>query len=249
MTLDELVRSYLLEIGDANLNRYARLYQIAVSGLAELNMDTSGTPTTVLLPVTSSDAANLPNDFISLIRLAVLDSNGVLKALGMSENIGLPRSFDNCGNDAIVGSATLTSSGVSLEGLADNYRNGECVGRMFGIGGGGNVYGNYRIDMERGTINFFNLLTNTSSVILEYLSDLSLVNGDYKVHPFIIEALKAWIYWKDIQRNSAKGIGEKQLAQRQYELEEKQAKRRFCNHTTQDWLQTFRYGNKFAVKF
>lgn len=251
-TLDSIVREYLLEVGDSNLNRYARLMTIAVSGLREIRMDVSGVPTTILLTVTDSDAANLPHDFVSLIRVAICDAGGNLKALGMNENMCLPRDFDKCGNDAIDTDDVGGGFGISfngLEGFSDNIRNGEFVGRMFGLGGGGNIYGNYRIDWERGTINFGNLLTGVSTVVLEYLSDLSLVNGDYQAHPFIIETLKAWIYWKDIQRKVSVGLGEKQIAERQYYLAEKQSKRRFSNHTIQEWLQAFRQSNKSAPKF
>lgn len=250
-SLDSIVREYLIESGDPNMNRYARIFQIAVAGIRELNMDSSGGVTTIELTVSDSDAANLPNDFVSLIRVAICDGSGQLKALGRNDNMCLPRSYDVCGNDASCGNADIVDSfGVyfnGLEGYTDNYRNGECVGRMFGIGGGGNIYGSYCIDFDRGTINFGGLL-DTGCVVLEYLSNLSQVNGQYQVHPFIIEALKSWIRWKVVE-SKGNNISADQNAERKFYLTEKQAKRRFNNTDIQTWLQAFRSGNKAAPKF
>lgn len=251
LTLDQVVREYLIEGGDENMNRYARMFQIAIAGLRELNMDTSGGVTSAELEITDSDMANLPTNFLSLIRVAICDGSGNLKALGMDPNLCLPRTYDECGNDARCGDSNSFGFGVyfnNLEGYSDNYRNGECVGRMFGIGGGNNAYGSYRIDMQRGTINFGGLI-DRGCVVLEYLANLSMVDGKYQVHPFIVESLKSYMYWKDIWRNGTKNLGDKELAKRQFYLDEKQSRRRFNNTDIQTWLQALRFGNKAAPKF
>ena len=185
-----------------------------------------------------------------------VDPNGNLQSLGSNENIVLPRFHDVCGNE-VKGTPTIDASGISTFGLgfnlsqgyADNFRNGECVGRMFGVGGGNNVYGNFRVDRDRGTVVFGNLMTGVSYVVLEYLSDLSAVDGKYLVHPFIIEALKTWIHYGDIRFNTKIGLSERQMAKQEFNLAERQAKRRFNNHNIQDYLQAFRYANSRAVKF
>jgi len=254
-TLNSICREWLIERGESNMNRLARIYQIAVSGLRELNMDSAGVPSVAILEANANDSINLPVDYINFTRIAIVDFNGNLQSLGQNDNIALPRWFNSCG--ALV-KQQPTQGLISnqsqpffngYEGYSDNYRNGEAVGRMFGVGGGNNVYGDFRIDRQRGTIVFGHLLTNISQVVLEYLSDLSVVDGKYMVHPFVIESIKRWIAWRDINDNDKKGLGEKQMLERQFYNAEKQCRRRFQSHTVQDWMQALRTSNKAAVKF
>lgn len=250
-TLDSIVRETMIDMGETNENRYAKMYNYAVGGLRELRMDVSGQPTSVLLDVSETDSVALPIDFVSLIRVAICDSNGNLQALGMNNEICLPRATNDCGTPIQCEDTAISSFGVNfvgIDGYTGNYRNGECMGRMFGIGGGNNVYGSFRIDWERGTLNFGHLIRGASCVVLEYISDMSTVNGNYQVHPFIIESIKAWIRWKNIEWKG-QNVSADMNAERKYYLAEKQAKRRFNQHSIQDWLQALRIGNKASPKF
>lgn len=256
-SLESVVREWIIERGEGNMNRFARLFQISVSGLREMNFDTSGVPAVAILDANTTDSINLPIDYVNLIRIAIVDFNGNLQSLGQNDNIALPRWFDACGNSvrkqptSQLGLAGLNGQPFfnGLQGYADNFRNGECVGRMFGVGGGNNVYGNFRIDKEHGTIVFGNLMTNVHQVVIEYLSDLSVVDGKYMVHPFIIESIKRWISWRDINDNDKRGLGEKQMLERQFYNAQRLSRARLQTHTIQDYLQAFRFANKASVKF
>lgn len=256
-SLDSIVRETMIDMGETNQNRYARIYNYAVGGLRELRMDVSGMPTTIEIELSNTDSVNLPNDFVSLIRVAVCDGSGNLRSLGLNENMCLPRSADSCGNPITCSSSSIQNLGDvynfgvyfnGIEGYADNWRNGECMGRMFGLGGGNNEIGSYRVDWERGTINFGHLISGATSIVLEYLSNMSSVNGDYNIHPFMVEALKSWIKWKAIEWKG-NNVSADQNAERKYYLAEKQCKRRFNNHDIQSWLQALRFSNKAAPKF
>ncbi len=257
-TLESVCKEWLIEAGHSNMNRFAKIYQIATSSLREINMDSTGVASVAILDANTTDSINLPPDFVGLIRMAIVDFNGNLQSLGQNDNIALPRWFNACGDPVklvpTAGINDLTGVGVQpffngLQGYADNFRNAEAVGRMFGVGGGNNVYGTFIIDRAKGTVVFGHLLTNIHQVVLEYLSDISVVDGKYMVHPFMISTIKAYISWMDINDNDRKGLGEKQIKEKQYYNAERKMRSRFQAHTIEDWLMAFRFANKAAVKF
>ncbi len=250
-TLDSIVKEYLIEIGDTQLNKYARIYTIAVSGLREFNMDTTGVPKVVDLCISDIDTVDIPFDCIRPTRIAICGRDGLLHSLGEDNSICLGTSFNDCGIPT-RSSGTLYA-GQSFLGTpnftAEHYRNGEVMGRFFGIGGGNNTNGTYRFDLAKGQIQLGHRHHQATNIVLEYLSDINTIGDDFPVHPFMINALKDYIYWKYIQRDSNKNAGEKQLAERAYEKSERIARIRFSSRTSTDWLMAIRTSNKSAVKW
>src|SRR5690242_6860998 len=140
-TLESVCKEYIIERGEGNMNRFAKIYQIATAGLREMNMDDSGIAAVAILDANTTDSINLPPDFVGLIRMAIVDFNGNLQSLGQNDNISLPRWFNACGDPIklvpTAGINDLTGVNVQpffngLQGYADNFRNAEAVGRMFG---------------------------------------------------------------------------------------------------------------------
>ncbi len=250
-SLDSVVREFLIENGKSE-NEYFKHLQMGISFLREANMDFSGAPSTVILPVNANLTVDLPEGYINYIRIAVADRVGNLHSLGLNDKMSFIRSFDKCGNLQPTNNQATASTANgnfigTFEGFADNWRNGELMGRFFGIGGGNNANGYYRIDQQHGVIQL--QCNHASTIVLEYLSDLSLVNGHFQVHPFIVETLKNWIYWKALKGNSRAGLGDRQLAKKDYDLSYRIAIKRFTSGTLEEWYAVFRSGNSAAVKF
>jgi hypothetical protein len=251
-SLDSIVKEYLTEINDNNLARYRQIYTLAVSGLREFNMDTTGVPKIAELEILSTDRADLPSDYLQYTRIALCGRDGRLHSLGRNDDLCLNRSFDDCGNvERHTGGNDNSGDWMpwTIDGLVDNYRNGELMGRFFGIGGGNNANGYYRVDKANNQILFGNLAANTESVIMEYIADISAIDGDFEVHPFVIEALKGWIRYKYFNNNPNSSLGRIDMAKRDYFREKRLASERFGATTVNDWLEAFRFGNKAAPKF
>lgn len=236
-TLDSIVRDYLIEKGDSSMYSYARCLQIAISGVREMSMDVNGVVKHVELPVLANGTVNMPEDFMDVIKVAV-HVNGSLHELSSTKNITPILPKDDCGND-------LPAQGSEGSYLLHNYsephtRNGEVTGRYYGIGGGRNRFGNYRLDPDNGRI-LLNLSDfSITSIIMEYICDPSLVDGELLVHPYQVEAVKAWIWWKDIQKKRNVPMGEKEMARVDYKRCKMMAKRRHKSFTLQDALETLR---------
>lgn len=248
--LDEIVREYLIENGHSE-HKYFRALQLGISCLRDLNLDISGIPVSVVLNVNDNDTVDLPSDFVSLITLNLVDSNGHLHRLGQNTKLALPRSTDECGNPE-VGSTTVEVVDVTYPSntsyYADHYRNGENLGRNFGLGGGYNSNGYFRIDEVNGSI-LLNNYQGGSTIVLEYLSDISRSDGSYMVHPYIFETVKSYIDWKMIHNNQNLPQIAKQERERIYFQNKRNSRARYASADIWSWLAASRRGNKLSPKF
>ncbi len=241
LKLNKIVEEYLFEsLGETTLHKYPRILQIAISGLREFNRDVEGLVKTVQLTVNENDTVTLPQDFIDYRIIGVCTEFGTIESLGVNDRMCLPV-VDDCGN--IVGSPNRNEN-VPFSSFDAFYfqgtysRNGQLIGRRFGIGGGQNQWGYYRVWPERGYITLQNYIGN--NIVLEYLADIDLIDEDYQVHPFLVEALKSWIYWKYIQRNRNYSQGEKDMARREYYNQKRLAKKAINMFNLKELLQAFR---------
>lgn len=255
--LSDIVNELLVELGEGQSNKFARFFQMGVACLREQNMDLSGVPKVVELDLNSNDTVDIPSDYLNYTRIALCGSDGQLHSLGRNENMCLDKAYTDCGvpsycnsqSDADTAISTGSWVGWSSSYLGDNIRNGEVMGRFFGVGGGNNANGYYRFDTRSGQILFGGLAAGTDSVVLEYLCDIEAQDGDFEVHPFLIETVKNWMYWKYIARNSSRNGSEKQQAMIDYEKSERLSRMRFNSRTSEEWLAAFRHGNQAAVKW
>lgn len=258
--LDKVVREYLIESGETGLAKYARAYQSGVSGLREMNMDLSGVVQVVSLPINSADQALLPTDYIQYTKIGLVGQDGLVHSLGLNPNINLDLSVNNCGDQQAPTVRQFNPNDFDLlanadwDGLADNFRNGELMGRFFGIGGGQNPFGYFRIDHRNNVIQLGALSCNgepnkaPQSIILEYIANLDLHEGDYTVHPFLVESIKTWIHWRMIVFDRNRSLGDKDMAKNGFYQQRRMAKMRYGAATADEWLSALRSGNFASVK-
>jgi hypothetical protein len=249
-TLDQVVREYIIETDSAE-QKYFKFLQLGISGLRELNMDISGMPKVVELEINSdTDTVVLPQDFIDYTFIGVCGANGTLQSLGLNNKTCLPVGKNDCGsyvankNKFPQGSGTTSVSSASW---SDHYRNGQLVGKFYGLGGGNNSIGEYKINKAQGTI-LIGANSNISTIVLEYIADVESVDGDFIVHPYLIEAIKAYIYHKERAFNDKYPLGVKQLAERKYRDARRKVTARYMSFTKDEALQTIRKAIKLAPK-
>jgi len=157
-SIDEVVNDFQLMIDDTSYDKEAHVYQLrllALQGLRELKFDVEQEVKKASRVVTSNLQIDLPADFVKALRIGFKGSDGNFHALGNNPNLSL---------DALV-AAQVGSSTVDND---PNYRLD--VGKKFGIGGGNNNLGYYRVNRNDGTINFSSSLEG-KTVFMEYISD------------------------------------------------------------------------------
>ena len=157
VTIDEVVNDAALMMGDDSYMSGVKNYQLrtlALQGLKELSFDMLQEIRSVQLTVSSSGTLTLPDDYIKYTKIGILGSDDRVHFIGKQDNLNL-----------VAGASSDTSSGIDDDPA---YFFG--VGGRFGVGGGTNHHGYYRVNKEDNTISFSSKLVG-KKVILEYISN------------------------------------------------------------------------------
>lgn len=158
-SIDEVVNDFQLMIDDTSYDKEAHVYQLrllALQGLRELKFDVEQEVKTVSRLVDNNLQIDLPADFVKALRFGFKGSDGNFHALGNNPNLSLDAGVASQVND---GSSVDNNPNYSLD-----------AGKKFGVGGGNNNLGYYRVNRNDGTINFSSDLAG-KTVFVEYISD------------------------------------------------------------------------------
>lgn len=249
VSLNEVIRSLLIQEGDETTHRLFYYRDIALRGVKELNFDVVRNVKTIELTVNANLNVTLPSDFVSISRVGVSKS-GMISPVGQLDDIDL---------QASQGGVTGVSNTYTIQWI-DEYRNGENMGGIYGLGGGQNRHGYYRFDMESNTIQFDAGFAE-AKIVLEYISDgisrLTDNNPNYpetkandtQIHVFAEEALRAYMFWKGIQRKRNIPANMKEQARRDWFNEKRIAKSRMKNFTKDEAMQAGNKNSYQAPKF
>lgn len=228
-SLDSIVREFLVMQGRNDLNNYDRALQAAIRTLKDLHYDVSGVPKVEVIDVASTKG-EIPQDFIKLIRMGFIDSAGKFVEIYVNNEIvtGV--------TETVQANNSPAPSFLSASDLAPMVRNGRVLGRWYGNAGGG-VY-SYRLDLNAGVIEFSSNVSG--QVIMEYLSDPTKVGAGYEVHPFLIDAIHAGIYYRMIALKPNVPRIEKREAHTTYLNAKHYAKVRFLTESIGNMINTSR---------
>jgi hypothetical protein len=243
----------------------------ALRGIREIGFDVVPKIKSMKLPVVTPDEVALPDDFVDVIKMGVVHSDGLVYVFGQNENINMSRVYatppprsqavsdlgplnipENLIDDrADDKTATTGFSGpTSMTNLDSyifrNYLYENSYGRLYGVGGG-KLYGEYRVNLDRWRIE---VASNTefSEVVLEYISDEAR-NTDPMVHVYAEEALRCYMYYKLCERKSTVPAGEKARARAEFYNERRKAKARMNTFTKEEAMKVIRKNYKQAPKF
>tara|TARA_Y100001973_G_C5203902_1_gene339904 strand:- start:3724 stop:4437 length:714 start_codon:yes stop_codon:yes gene_type:complete len=232
--LEEIVNDLLIEEGKTSENDFLRYFKLGLNGLKELHFDVGGNIKTVELTVDSNTlTVNLPSDYVRYTKIGLLGNDGDVHSLGLR-------------SDKSLVNVTPTSTSVSDDELHPTYF--EYV-QEFGLGGGNNTNGYYKVDLENSTIQFTSDLSG-ESIILEYISNSAIHTSEdaVVVHEFASDAMRAYIYWKSIQRKRNINPADKQDARSEYYNNKRLARARLLSFNKQEALQTIRKSFKQSPK-
>ena len=159
-SIDEVVNDFQLMIDDTSYDNEAQIYQLrllALQGLRELKFDAEQEVKTIVKLVQSSSLRfSLPDDYVKLLRVGYKNSANEFVSLGYKSDLSL---------DATVDSQIGTSSYDE-----NNPYYHTDIGKKFGVGGGQNTLGYYRLNRNDNYINFSSDLAG-KTVFMEYISD------------------------------------------------------------------------------
>ena len=270
--LSQVIKDFIITLdGDdyASNASDSAIRNFALRGIREIGFDLSKKVKSLKLNInTANNTVELPDDFVDLVKVGIVDSDGIVRVFGQNKNINQSRAYADARGEAVytVSSAkdtdndgvydrvddkdATTTSSSSIGDLDyyifDNYLYQGGLGRIYGIGGG-NLAGDYRLNLDQ---NRLEVETNSSysQVVIEYIADEAR-SSDPSVHVYIEEALRSYIYYKIIERKASVPANEKARARSEYYNERRKANARMSNFTKEEALRTIRKNFQQAPKY
>tara|TARA_B100000497_G_C7691985_1_gene421076 strand:+ start:2346 stop:3107 length:762 start_codon:yes stop_codon:yes gene_type:complete len=248
VTIDEVVRSVLIEEGQYTNHKLLQYTDFAVRTLKELNFDVVQNIRSIeLVPHdVNKTRYDLPQDFVNYVKIGIC-TNGVVAPLGEAPGLCLVESYDDCGyvvsRTPDVSFETPIDTVYWFEGL----KNGEFVGKRFGARGGQNSKGYYRVDRENNQL-LVDSIAAGSTIIMEYISDGTTADGNMKVHSFAEEALRSGIRHRSLRSKRNIPANEKELSRRDFYNEKRLARARMKSFNKDEAMQMARKGFQSAPK-
>jgi hypothetical protein len=268
--LSQIIRDFIITLdGDdyASNASDSAIRNFALRGIREIGFDFGKKIKSLKMPIESNDTVLLPEDFVDLLKVGVVDDNVIVRVFGNNKNVNysrkvstspVPNDFENSplniSSNAIKDreddkTATGTSTGSDNDFgqyVFENYIYQGGAGRLYGAGGG-HLAGEYRLNLDQDRIE---VETNNgySEVVIEYVADEARA-GDPEVHVYAEEALRSYMYYKIIERKSSVPANEKSRARTEYYNERRKANARLSNFTKEEALKTIRKNFMQAPKY
>lgn len=254
-TLLEVIKSYLseAELSDAQLMRFLEIGQ---RGIMDLHFNVSGLPITIKLGDFNSDllTSPLPVDYLSLVSLGYLAS-GVIVPFFQNPRIKLYDPSGACHpNNQNAG--TPPENALNLFNVnrypyywapfSRDTPNG-ITGGFSNMGGSAAYAVDFDIDELNGYIQYG--AAPTVDVYMKYLANPRKVNKSYVVHPFDVQALIAWLAWRDIASKRKQDKTEVALKRKEYYRERGQCRKMHYGYSMDFVIQMVRQSNKATVQF
>ena len=145
--ISEVIKSLLVQMGEQNENKFMQLLDIGIRGAKELAFDTTQEVKVAKIAVNDNLTVDLPCDYINYRRIGVC-SAGELKSLGLDTEMCLPTDFDSCGDSISYASSNLSN-------LNSVYWTGVASDGVYGLGGGNNIYGFYKINKQTNSYGIY----------------------------------------------------------------------------------------------
>lgn len=250
---------------------------MALRGIREFGFDVQPRVRSLKITLQSNNTIILPDDFVDVIKIGTVDENGIVRAFAENKNLNISQAYDNdptVGNDSSTfgidehtrrgnrrpipeneiinrkDDLTATNSEANNEDIDwyifENYLYQGSLGRMYGLGGG-KLRGTYRINYDQNRIEI-DSEAGVTEVVVEYVSD-SARSTDPVVHVYAEEALRAFIYYKIVERKSSVPAGEKQRARQEYYNERRKARARLSNFSKTEAMNVIRRNFKLVPKY
>lgn len=240
--LDYIVRTVLSSTGEQSLDKYQQLLQFAVRGFRELNLQCSTVAKIKYIEMLDNKAIDLPMDYVKYLKIGIV-INGHVVILGSDPTLALNEDYSACGDPLEIAMNSDRNTDLSFLNFgywwSNGFHNGQYVGGIYGLGGGYNKYGYFRVNEERNQIQFTSNIP-TSSIILEYISDGLNPDGTASVPTQATECLIAYVMWKIKQYKRNTPLGEVKMAFDNYVMEFNKLKHFNLMFSVQEYLDVLR---------
>lgn len=268
ITLDS--DDYISNVSDIKLRNFA------LRGIREFGFDISKVIKSLKLTINKdNNTVALPDDFVSLNKLGIVGSDGLLYAFNRNNNINFSRKVkittdsdgvtSNTSNDFNSGPLNIENNSIVdteedktptdpntnntndfYEFVFENYIYEGGLGRLYGMGGA-HGRGEYRLNLDQQRIEI-DTSESINEVVVEYVADQARTSDPY-IHVYLDEALRSYLYYKLIERKATVPANEKARARQEYYNERRKANSRMNSFSKEEALKTIRKNFKLTPKF
>lgn len=199
--------SYTLDETKQSIGSFDECWVLAFRALVDMLFDVTAEAITVRLPVSGNKTVAFPSDFLSWIKIGILNDNGEVSTLKINDALTTykdtnPNRLEKLTSDITDSIPLLLNNPYYF----NYYYNGQYQ-PLFGVGGGLVQYGECRID-DKNNLIVLPPDFRFGSIVLEYISSPQK-NGDYQVPIIAQEAIISFIKWKSKQGTREEYIAEK----------------------------------------
>lgn len=273
--LSQIINDFIVTLdGDdyASNASDSAIRNFALRGIREIGFDLGKRIKSLKLSINSNDTVTLPDDFVDLTKIGIIDSDGIIRVFGNNKNINYSRKYEE-GTTGAAATQTFDSGPLDINSnqitdrvddktstnntssstddnldyyVFENYLYQGGLGKLYGAGGG-HLAGEYRLNLDQNRIE---VETNSgySEVVIEYVADEAR-SSDPEVHVYAEEALRSYMYYRIIERKSSVPANEKARARAEYYNERRKANARLSNFTKEEALKTIRKNFIQAPKY
>tara|TARA_R100001015_G_C4624762_1_gene183022 strand:- start:1412 stop:2302 length:891 start_codon:yes stop_codon:yes gene_type:complete len=281
--LRQVIDDYIITIDNDDYVSSASdvmIRNIALRGIREFGFDITSRVKSIKLDVnTTNNTVALPDDFVDLLKIGTVGSDGLLRVLGQNKNLNQSRRITQVDSDGdgVVDTDTTskvdsaqgplhihdnlildreddkTNTNVS-SGVSDEYD--FYIFENYAYQGGlGRLYGTGGGHMQgeyRINLDQNRIEVDTSNDVAEVV--LEYISDEARstnpvIHVYAEEALRTYIYYKLCERKSTVPANEKARARSEYYNERRKAKARLSNFSKEEALKTIRKNFKLAPKY
>jgi hypothetical protein len=179
---------------DKSMGDYDKVWIIAFRGLEAMHFNISAEPKTVRLPINGNMTVTLPSDYVSWVKIGLINNLGEVSTLRI--NNALTTFRDNNPNRLELLTADVNSGWAgsnSVYPFINYYNNGSYI-PLFGIGNALIQFDECRVD-EKNNVIVLPPNYKYDDLLLEYIS-CPEKDEDYVVDRRLREALITFIAWK-----------------------------------------------------
>ena len=222
VTVDQVVNDFVLTLEGDDYAKNASdtlIHNYALRGIREMGFDLLQRIRSIKLTAGSNNTVELPDDFVDLVKVGIVGSDGLVHVFGENKNINYSQAYktDAAGN-------SIDSDG---DGVFDR------VDSKGGVATGG---------VE------FSSNSSVNEIVIEYIADEAR-SINPTVHIQAEEALRAYIYFRIIERKSSVPMAEKSRARSEYYNERRKANARLKSFAKEEALKTIRKNFKQSPKY
>ena len=227
--LDQVVYSYLNELGENSTAQFNRYKQIVIEGFTDMNIHVTNVVEQQIAEVNTANQITLNPDYIAWASVYV-EVNGRYWPLDHNENIVLPKE-DNCGTVFYFSEHLINPSKIGYEYTERRH----------------NMGGRFAVN-EKTRIMRFEGDMRGKSIYIIYLSSGVNMERDTYINRALLPTLKAYLNWIITIRDKTANLQAKDHAEYLYGLELQKYDVHVNSFTAHDFLSAIRAGYTLGVK-